>query len=241
MVSARMVVATRYSTNTPFFVAALLERWLCQEDRRYWARLAYIQSPFSLRDRSICFATSMELSRLWTALQLQLLLRLLVATFLPFFPVGFLPNSWATETASVRSTGIELGKNIVDEKTKGNRRGSNIGAESAVSRDITVSPVQLILRFPAHTRREYFYAYVRDSFDVRVASIDQIGNLQPAWIRRATRIEHRSTKMIIVSSVLILLAVMSRVGECCTFFLNLVSLNFYSLATFIRECSKSYS
>lgn len=56
-----------YSTNTPFFVAGLLERWLCQEDRRYWARLASTQSPFSLRDRSICFATSMELSRLWTA------------------------------------------------------------------------------------------------------------------------------------------------------------------------------
>lgn len=66
-----MVVATRYSTNTPFFVAALLERWLCQEDRRYWARLAYTQSPFSLRDRSICFATSMELSRLWTALNIE--------------------------------------------------------------------------------------------------------------------------------------------------------------------------
>lgn len=82
--ATRMVVAARYSTNTPFFVAALLERWLCQEDRRYWARLAYTQSPFSLRDRSICFATSMELSRLWTARHRSCCSGLLVASFLPF-------------------------------------------------------------------------------------------------------------------------------------------------------------
>lgn len=54
-------------TKTPFFVAAALERWLCQEMQEVSSTpRVHPQSPFSPRDRSICFATSMALSRFWT-------------------------------------------------------------------------------------------------------------------------------------------------------------------------------
>lgn len=54
-------------TKTPFFGAAALERWLCQEIQEVSSTpRVHPQSPFSPRDRSICFATSMALSRFWT-------------------------------------------------------------------------------------------------------------------------------------------------------------------------------